>query len=105
MNHVALSTIAYMLKMGTLKIATCAQEEVILVRDHRHCLARMIAKVKAIDKTPSCCIRPNIIGRSWIIDYQGSCGTLAIGRYSGRFLFVERSSGYQISFLVRENIG
>jgi len=102
MNHVALSTIAYMLKMGTLKNATCTQEEVILVRDHQHCLACMLAKAKAIDKTPSSGIRPNIIGRSWSMDYQGPYRTLAIGGYSGRYLFVERSRGYQISFLVRE---
>ena len=35
MNHVSLTTIAFMLKMGTLQNASCTEQEVLLVRDHQ----------------------------------------------------------------------
>ena len=101
MNHVSLTTIAFMLKMGTLQNASCTEQEVLLVRDHQDCVACMLAKAKAITAVPSSGIRCNITGKSWSMDYQGPFRVAAIGGYTGRFLFIERSRGYQIVFLVR----
>jgi len=101
MNHTSLSTMAYMAKMGTLKHVTCTAEEILLVRDHQDCYSCMMSKSKAITTMLSSGIRPNIIGHSWSMDYQGPYAVAAIGGFTGRFLFVDRSCGYLVSFLVR----
>jgi hypothetical protein len=92
---------AYMAKMGSIKYCTCTAEEILRVRDHQqHCFCCLIAKAKALTTVSPSGIRPNIIGRSWSMDYQGPYAVPAIGGYTGRFLFVERSRGYLMTFLV-----
>ena len=76
-------------------------EEILLVKMHQDCVSCMLAKTRAISATPSSGIRCNIIGSSWSMDYQGPYATPAIGGYTGRFLFVERSREYLVSFLVK----
>jgi len=90
-----------MSKMGRIKNSTCTEEEILRVRDHQHCICSLIAKAKALTAVPPSGIRPNVIGRSWTMDYQGPYALPAIGGYTGRFLFVERSRGYLMTFFVR----
>jgi hypothetical protein len=100
-NHASLSKLAFMERMGKLKHADCTEAEILLVSQHQDCVSCMLAKARAISAIPSSGIRCNIIGKSWSMDYQGPYTTPAIGGYTGRFLFVERSRGYVISFLVK----
>lgn len=88
-------------RMGKLDYANCTEAKILLVKSHQDCVACLLAKARAITIIPSNGIRCNIIGRSWSMDYQGPYATPAIGGYTGRFLFVERSRGYLISFLVK----
>ena len=85
-NHASLSKLAFMERMGKLKHADCTEAEILLVSQHQDCVSCMLAKARAISAIPSSGIR---------------YATPAIGGYTGRFLFVERSRGYVISFLVK----
>ena len=101
LNHVSLMTLAYMVRMGTLKSCSCDEMEIYLVASHQDCVACLLAKAKAITEKPSSGVHDNIVGRSWSMDYQGPYSVEAIGGYTGRFLFTERSRGYLVSFLVK----
>jgi hypothetical protein len=46
-------------------------------------------------------LRSLIGGARWSEDYQGPYTTPAIGRYTGRYIFVECTTGFILVFLVK----
>jgi len=94
-------TLAYIVRMGTLKSYSCTEMEINLVASHQDCVACLLAKAEATTEKPSSGVLDNIVGKSWSMDYQGKFSVLAIGEYARRFLFTERSCGYLVSFLVK----
>lgn len=101
MNHVNLTTLAYMVDKKLLGEAEVTAAEIILVRDHQQCFSCALAKWRALPETTSSGIRPNIIGRTWSMDYKGPYKTKAIGGFTGKFIFVCLACGYIVVFLVK----
>ena len=100
-NHMSLTTMGHMMKHGILHNVDFTYEEVMLVRDHQHCLACALAKWKELNALPGSGMRINIVGHSWSMDYKGPYKTKAIGGFNGKFIFVELFSGYIVVFLVK----
>ena len=100
-NHMSLTTMGHMMKHGLLQNVDFTYEELMLVRDHQHCLACALAKWKELNASLGSGMRINIVGHSWSMDYKGPYKTKAIGGFTGKFIFVELSSGYIVVFLVK----
>ena len=93
MNHINLTTLALMVEKKLLGETEATAAEIILVRDHQQCFSCALAKWRALPLTKSSGIRPNIIGRTWSMDYTGPYATKAIGGFSGKFIFVMACHG------------
>jgi len=100
-NHMSLTTMGHMMKHGLLHNVDFTYSELMLVRDHQHCLACALAKWKELDSNLGSGMRINVIGHSWSMDYKGPYQTKAIGGFNGKFIFVDISCGYIVVFLVK----
>ena len=100
-NHMSLTTMGHMMKHGLLQNVDFTYKELMLVRDHQHCLACALAKWKELNSSLGSGMRMNLIGHSWSMDYKGPYHTKAIGGYNGKFIFVDISCGYLVVFLVK----
>jgi len=100
-NHMSLTTMGHMMKHGILHNVDFTFEELMLVRDHQHCLACALSKWKELNALSGSGMRINIVGHSWSMDYKGPYKSKAIGGFNGKFIFVELFCGYIVVFLVK----
>jgi hypothetical protein len=101
MFHTSLRKLAQMIRSNLISNAPCTVEEINLVMNHQQCPACMLAKTNKRITNPGSGLRSLNVGEIWSEDYQGPFATPAIGGYTGRYIFVECTTGHLIVFLVK----
>ena len=100
-NHVSLETLAHMSHLDILGDAEATYQEIILVAAHQDCYSCALSKWRRLSATPLSGLLPTLTGKRWSMDYKGPYATLALGGYKGKFVFIDRSCGYCVVFLVK----
>ena len=93
-----------MLKNNLLPGANCTAAEVDKVMTHQQCPACMLTSANKRNTSTGSGLRPIQIGSQWSEDYQGPFSTTAIGGYTGKYTFVEVSTGFVMVFLVKSKM-
>jgi hypothetical protein len=99
--HTALYKMVSMMKTGLLIGYDGCSVQKMAATAHHECLACALANTPKLSIPDGSGMRSPICGEIWSMDYQGPCRVQAIGGYTGRFTFIEISTGCGLVVLVK----